>query len=79
MINKIMVSVIAEWQRNLHHLKIRLLIIPAKRPIPTELIASRMKSPIILKGVEASNSSDWSPCTVLNRIILTISLKTPSP
>jgi len=74
------VSVIGEWHKNLKTLNKRELKIPPINPMPTDAIASLMKSPIISNGVDASNL--MSPLyfeTVLNKIILTMSLNTPSP
>lgn len=74
-----MVSVIAEWHRNLAYLKRKLLSMPNRRPIAKDDNASTMKLPIIVNGVLTVNSYVLSPATVLNRMILTMSLKTPSP
>jgi len=49
-------------------------------PISNELEANIVKSPSILNGVFQSKSeSDPNLLTVLNKMILTISLNTPSP
>jgi hypothetical protein len=74
------VSVTALWQRNLQCLKSKLLNIPALSPISIDTIPSIKKLPAMEKGVKGVKSkSDLKLCTVLNRIILTMSLKTPSP
>ena len=57
----------------------RLLKIPNKRPIAKEERASVIKLRMIVKGVEGEKSSFYKLVTVLKRIILTISLNTPSP
>jgi hypothetical protein len=73
------VSVIGEWHKNLQYLKRRLLNTPPKTPNAKEANASVMKLPAIMSGVLPVNSVFESDYTVLNRMILTISLKTPSP
>jgi hypothetical protein len=74
------VSVIAELQRNLKYLKTRLLNRPPANPIAIDTIPRAMKSPAILIGVKAVKLSvSLNPDTLLNNMILTISLKTPSP
>lgn len=57
----------------------RLLKIPNSKPIASEESDSSMKFPIIVKGVVAVKFVSLSYCTVLNKMILTISLNTPSP
>ena len=80
MIIKRSVSVIAEWVKNLNHLNIKLLNNPKNIPIPTDSTAKARKLPRISNGVVAVKSKlVLKLCTVLNRIILTISLNTPSP
>ena len=76
-INK--VSVIAEWHKNLMYLNIRLDAAPNTTPIEIEERANSIKLPAITKGVDAVNTVEFRLYTVLNRIILTMSLKTPSP
>ena len=73
------VSVIAEWTSILNHLKSKLLNIPNTRPIATDDKASARKFPRICGTVFGPNSTFYNPCTVLNKIILTMSLNTPSP
>ena len=51
-----MVSVIAEWHKNLNHLNIKLLNIPAAAPIPTEAAAKAKKLPSISNGELAVKS-----------------------
>lgn len=60
-------------------MNMRLVRIPNSRPIASEEKASTRKLNIIVNGVVAPNSSFYREDTVLNNIILTISLKTPSP
>jgi len=74
-----MVSVMAEWVRNLQYLKAKLLIIPKPSPNPKDAAAKPKKFPIIMKGVAAVKLGVLRLLTVLNRMILTMSLKTPSP
>lgn len=74
-----MVSVIAEWVRNLKYLKARLLKTPKPNPKDRDAAANPKKLRIIRKGVLVVNSAVLSYCTVLNRMMLTMSLKTPSP
>ena len=74
-----MVSVIAEWHRNRAYLKRKLLRIPNNRPIASDEAANTMKFPIMVKGVLGVKSCDLKPLTVLKRIMLTMSLNTPSP
>ena len=74
-----MVSVIAEWHKNRKYLNIRLLSTPKSRPIAREDKASTIKLKIIVNGVEAVKDSFYKLVTVLKRMMLTMSLKTPSP
>jgi hypothetical protein len=61
-------------------LNIKLLNIPEKRPIPTEAAARARKLPRISKGELAVKLKlVLKLYTVLNKIILTMSLNTPSP
>ena len=70
----------AEWVKNLNHLNIKLLNNPKNIPIPTDSTAKAKKLPNISKGVVAVKSKlVLKLCTVLNKIMLTISLNTPSP
>ena len=74
-----MVSVMAECVKNLQYLNARLLAIPKPSPNPKDAAAKPMKFPMIINGVATVNSAVERPLTVLNRMMLTISLKTPSP
>ena len=74
-----MVSVIAEWHKNLAYLNMRLLRTPNRSPIANDERAKVTKFRMIVNGVEAENSSFYKLVTVLKRVVLTISLKTPSP
>ena len=78
-IRRRMVSVIAEWVRNLKYLKARLLKTPKPNPKDNDAAANAKKFSIIRNGVAVVNSVVLSYCTVLNRMMLTISLNTPSP
>ena len=60
-------------------MNIRLLRIPKTSPITSDESASLIKLRMIVNGVVAVKSSFYNSVTVLNRIILTMSLKTPSP
>jgi hypothetical protein len=73
--------VIAEWLKNLHHLKINELIKPNINPNKREKNPSFKKSPNISKAKKASKLISVAEyyLKVLNKIIETISLKTPSP
>lgn len=79
MSNRSTVSVMAEWHKNRKYLNIRLLRIPKRRPIARDDKANTMKLKIIVKGVDAVKDSFYRLVTVLKRMMLTISLKTPSP
>lgn len=73
------VSVIGEWHKNLQYLNNRLLKTPPRTPKARDANASVMKLPAITSGVVPVNSVLESDYTVLNRMMLTISLNTPSP
>jgi len=74
------VSVMGLWHKNLHFLNRILLKIPDTRPSNIDTKASIIKFPTIEKKVATSNSKlSLNLTTVPNRMILTISLKTPSP
>ena len=76
------VSVIDEWHKKRNHLNSKLLRMPAKSPSRTDSSASKKNWPKIANGVDAVNSKSDLPnkfYTVLNKIMETISLNTPSP
>lgn len=73
------VSVIALTRRKPQCLKIKLVRNPKIKPIVSETNPSRMNCNKITKGVEAVKVTDWRLKMVLNKMIDTISLTTPSP
>ena len=78
--NNKMVSVAAEWVRDLKCLSMILLNSPKVKPIKIEMRPKSKNYPIISKGEYHSNSKSVpKPFTVLKRMMLTMSLNTPSP
>jgi len=73
------VSMIGLILRNLQCLKTKLVTKPKMSPIASETMPSIKNSPMISKGVAAVKLVDCSWITVLNRMIETMSLNTPSP
>ena len=74
------VSVIAEWVRKRIHLNIKLLIMPPTSPTTSEERAKRKNYFAIMNGdCHVKLKFDLKPWTVLNNMMLTISLNTPSP
>lgn len=73
------VSVIALTVSALTCLNTKLVATPQTIPIRSETAPKMMNWNRIVKGVEAVNSFPYRDFTVLNKIIDTMSLKTPSP
>jgi hypothetical protein len=73
------VSMIALILRKLACLKMKLVRNPKKTPTKSETKPSIINSPKIVNGVTHVKVTDYNCKTVLNRMIETISLKTPSP
>ena len=57
----------------------RLLRIPKSSPMASEEKANTRKLKMMVNGVDGVKSSFYNYVTVLNRMMLTMSLKTPSP
>jgi len=75
------VSVIALCVKNLHFLNRIALKMPENKPIKMDTNPNIKKLPAISNTLPALNSNvvDLKLVTVLNRMMLTISLNTPSP
>lgn len=73
------VSVIGFMRIKLQCLNIKLVRNPKNKPIHKEMNPNIINSPRITKGVYQVKDTVCNCCTVLNKIIATISLATPSP
>lgn len=73
------VSMMGFTRKKRQCLKMKLVRKPNRSPITRDTIPSIKNSPMISNGVAAVNSVDCSWITVLNNIIETMSLNTPSP
>ena len=73
------ISVTALSLRNLTCLKMSAPAKPKRTPIVTEMTPRRMNYPAITKIVNHWNQESYKELTVLNKMIDTISLNTPSP
>ena len=73
------VSMIGLMVKNLQCLKSKLRRIPKTSPIEIEMIPKSRNCPRISKGVHHWKVTVYRAFTVLNRIMETISLTTPSP